>query len=140
MAGVDAAMQHMVSEKVGATLLVLVQDDQAPSNAEWDAFLGLLRANLPNVKILVVTKGGGPDEKQRKRLELTLGRSRFRVAVVSDSVKVRFVAAMIALFHKEHRSFTSAQTQEAYAHLEMTRSESTLADAAIRNMQAKLLR
>ena len=129
---------HMVSRKVGLELLVLVQDAEPPSDSEWNAFLELLPSTMPRVKILVVTKGGGPNVEQRKRLEATLGGARFPVAVVSDSVKVRFVAATIALFHKEHRSFTVAELTGAFRHLHLTHAECDLATSAISELTQRL--
>jgi hypothetical protein len=85
-----------------------------------------------------VTKGGGPDVKQRKRLETTLAGAKFQTAVVSDSVKVRFVAATIALFHKEHRSFTEDEMDRAYQHLGLTAHECSLANTAVAEMLQRL--
>lgn len=129
---------HMFSRKVGAMLLVLVQDAEPPSDTEWNDFLDLLKSTMPKVKLLVVTRGGGPDVEQRKRLEVTLAGARFQTAVVSDSVKVRFVAATIALFHKEHRSFTEDEMDKAYEHLGLTDHECSQANSAVAEMVQRL--
>jgi hypothetical protein len=118
-------------------MVFVVQNDQTPSDAEWNEFLDILRsrrADLARVKVLVRTAGGAPDAGQRKDLEATLNGVRFRVAVVSDSVKVRFIASVIALFHRDHRSFGVTQTTEAYDHLQLTPQERVLAASTVREL------
>ena len=127
--------RNQVVRKVGDIVFV-VQNDQTPSDAEWNEFLDILRsrADLARVKVFVRTAGGAPDAGQRKDLETTLNGVRFRVAVVSDSVKVRFIASVIALFHRDHRSFGVTQTKEAYNHLQLTPQERVLAASTVREL------
>jgi hypothetical protein len=123
-------------------LLLARQNAETPTEAEWDQFLDLLRAARPQfeqVKILVATEGGGPSALQRKRLEKTLAGKRVRVAVVSDSVKVRFITSMIALFHKDLRSFLKSEFRGACAHLGMTQDEMTVAERALTEMDERVV-
>jgi hypothetical protein len=112
----------------------MVENDQTPTDREWDVFLEVLanhRAELPQLRLIVMTTGGGPNTEQRKRLELTLQGTPMRVAVVSDSMKVRFIASTIMLFHRDHRFFNTSQMDEAYTHLGLTFSEQREVEAAI---------
>jgi hypothetical protein len=122
-------------------LLLVRQTAENPTEAEWDRFLELLRAARPQfeqLKILVATEGGGPSTLQRERLEKALAGKPVRVAVVSDSVKVRFITSMIALFHKELRSFLKSEFRRACAHLGMTRDEVTVAERTFAEMGERL--
>jgi hypothetical protein len=122
-------------------MLLVLQNELAPSNVEWRKFLNALleaRSEFEHLKILIVTDGGGPNAVQRKQLEETLGGRSVRVAVVSDSIKVRFVASMIALFHKEHRSFLKSEFLRACRHLGMTTGEVEMSRQAIEAMTAQM--
>ena len=126
----------METRRVGWLLLVR-QSAAQPSDAEWDRFLTLLREARPTferIKILVLTKGGGPSAPQRERLAKTLEGKPVRVALVTDSVKVRFVAAMIALFHKDLRSFLEHEFRRACAHVGMTAEEAIVAERTLDEM------
>jgi len=133
--------RNQVVRKVG-TVVFLVENESAPTDSEWNEFLDIFRshrAELPKLKVLVRTGGGSPNAGQRKQLEAALGGVRFRVAVVSDSIAVRFVASTIALFHRDHRSFSVAETNSAYDHLQLDSRERILADTAIRELLALLI-
>jgi hypothetical protein len=119
--------------------MVMVQNKETPNDEEWDEFLTLLvkhRAELPKLKLLVTTDGGGPSAIQRKRLENALQGTPMRVAVISDNMKVRFVASMIALFHADHRSFLTTELEDAYNHLRMNVIERRHVHAVVRELTA----
>jgi hypothetical protein len=122
-------------------LILIVQNTETPSRQEWEGFLRLLsemKAQLSKCKILIMTEGGGPDADQRKRLQMTLERTPVRVAVVSDNLKVRFVASTIALFHRQHRAFGKLELPQAYEHLGMTLEDRRIAQDAIPKMIGEL--
>jgi hexokinase len=121
---------------------VFVENKQAPTEREWDEFLTILaenRSELPKLRLLVMTTGGAPDTTQRKKLAATLGGTTLRVATVSDSMKTRFVAATISLFHRDHRLFSTTELDQAYEHLGLSVSERRLVEAAIKEMKPKVL-
>jgi hypothetical protein len=124
---------------VGASMIVLRENKNTPRDDDWDAFLHVLasnRENFPRHKILVFTDGGGPNREQRKRLEAALGGKLVRVAVVSESVKVRFIVSSIALLNRDICTFSPREISEAYRHLDMNSIEQRQADAAVREMNA----
>ncbi|HSY23587.1 MAG TPA: hypothetical protein VK841_15780 [Polyangiaceae bacterium] len=132
--------RNQIVRKVG-TLIFAVQTEQPPSDYEWNEFLDILRrhkSEMAKLKILVVTAGGSPSPAQRKHLAEALGSARFGVAVVSDNISARFVASTIALFHRDHRSFSATEITEAYDHLQLTPHERALADTHIRELRALL--
>ncbi len=130
----------MLVRRVG-TLLLLRQNTETASEAEWAQLLELLIAlhdDLPNLKIMVRTDGGGPSPQQRRSLQAALAGSPARVAVVSDHLKVRFVVSTLALFQKDLRSFLVKELPDAYAHLSMSESERRHAQKALTEMEASL--
>jgi hypothetical protein len=132
----------MAIQRVDSTL-VMVETEEAHSDEEWDEFLKLLadhRDELPKLRLLVMTSGGAPNAAQRKRLQATLRGTPIRVAVVSDSLKMRFIASTIALFHSDHRSFTNAELEDAYEHLSLGVGERRRVESVVREMQRTLLR
>ena len=124
-------------------MLLLRQNTEQATPAEWEHLLQLLvslRRELPRLKIMVRTDGGGPTPAQRKSLEAALAGTPTRVAVVSDHLKVRFVASTLALFSKELRSFMVKELPEAYEHLSMTKDERQLCQKVLVELEAELAR
>jgi hypothetical protein len=119
------------------SVMIMVQNRETPSDEEWNEFLTVLvehRRELPKLKLLVVTAGGGPSSSQRQLLENALDGTPMRVAVVSDNMKVRFVASMIALFHENHRSFVMSELEDAYEHLKLNSVERRQAEKLIKEL------
>jgi hypothetical protein len=139
-AGAGMAKRNLVNCRVGS-LLLLRQSNTSPTDAEWNSTLTLLaeiRAEGLTAKVLVVTDGAGPDAKQRARLETLLAGKPVRTAVVSDSLKLRFISAGVALFNPGHRAFARAELQEAYAYLGLTPNERRDAEKALVDMHPKV--
>ena len=133
--------RNMVTRRI-ESILILRQNKEDPSDAEWDECLRLLvadRDKYPMVKVLVVTDGGGPSPAQRKRLDVALRGLSVRVAVVSESIKVRFVVSSVALLSLKIRSFRAHELELAYLHLKLTKQEQPLAQAAVSQMNKELL-
>jgi hypothetical protein len=111
---------------------------EAPSSEEWDDFLTQFRRlDLTSARILVLTEGGAPTVAQRAALMKILGPARLPVAVVSDHVGVRFVLTSFALVMKRIRGFTLRELDAAFAHLELTPDELTLARAFVAECRAE---
>ena len=126
---------------VGDSMIVLRENKDTPRDEDWDAFLACLvenRARFSQLKILVMTEGGGPNVEQRKRLEVALDRRPVRVAVVTDSIKVRFIVSSIALLNRQISTFSLKEIERAYTHLGMTQAEQSLARAVIRELDQQV--
>lgn len=131
---------NMVVRRVG-TMLLLRQNHETATDDEWKHLLDVLislRADLPKLKIMVRTDGGGPSPQQRRSLEDALAGTPARVAVVSDHLKVRFVTSTIALFQKDLRSFMTKEIGQAYEHLSMSDTERRHCEKALKEMEADL--
>jgi len=101
-------------------MLAIRQNRQEATPADWEELRKVLasyREELERTRFLVYTDGGTLTAVQRKDLAQLLGDAHAKVAVVSDSVKVRFAGATISLFQKNYRQFTTNELHEAYQHL-----------------------
>jgi hypothetical protein len=85
-----------------------------------------------------VTVGGGPTAAQRASLKLAMKGRSVRSAVVSDSVKVRFIIASVALINREHHGFSTRELGKAYDFLQLTSAERQSTEAALQQL-GKLL-
>jgi hypothetical protein len=115
-------------------LLVLRENAYTPTDTDWDDFLRVLvenRANFAKLRILVRTEGGGPNVAQRKRLQTALDGRPIRVAVVTNSLPVRFLVSSIALLNREIRSFANDEIASAYEHLGLSPAEQRLAERVL---------
>lgn len=132
------AKPNLVLRFVGRTL-VMVQNSKPPTDAEWGEFLKCVVKDPSGLRLFVMTDGGAPSADQRKRLQVALGGALPLVAAVSDNMKVRFVAATIALFHSTHGSFTKSEMQKAFAHLKLETHERREVEQAIKELSASLV-
>jgi len=133
--------RNLVTRRI-ESILILRQNKEDPSDPEWDECLRLLvadRDKYPMVKVLVITDGGGPTPAQRKRLDVALRGLSVRVAVVSESTKVRFVVSTVALLSLKIRSFRAHELHHAYLHLQLTKREQPLAQAAVMEMNKEVI-
>lgn len=122
-------------------LLILRQNANSPSEEEWDACLDLVRQRahrLDRMKVLVLTSGGAPSTGQRKRLQALIQGYKVPIAVVSDSMAVRFVASSVAMLTPRIRSFEPSQLDRAYDHLELSVDERSTATMLLDTMAADL--
>jgi hypothetical protein len=133
---------NVAVRRVGSVVL-LVQNENAPTDQEWDEFLQILTAGpgdaAKKMKILVQTPGGSPTPAQRKRLAAAFGgESPFKVAVISDSTKVRFVHVTITLFYDYLALFSTKEIEKAFDHLQLTGAERSAASVALGELQGQL--
>jgi LmbE family N-acetylglucosaminyl deacetylase len=134
-------MKHDLVTRIVGRVLVLLESADAPSDPEWDRCLGLLaefRDDFSRVKVLVITAGGGPTPPQRRRLSAVTQEHSVHVAVVSDSMRVRFIVASAALFLREIATFRRAEIAMAYRHLGLDPAEQRAVEIAVQEMTDQL--
>jgi hypothetical protein len=123
-------------------MLMLSETSETPTDHEWDAFLKVLvanRAHFATLRILVMTEGGGPTAGQRKRLEMALGGQSVKVAVVTDSIKVRFIVSSVALLNHSISTFSRSEFAKAVAFLGLAPQEHRVAIRLIDEMAKELI-
>ncbi len=116
-----------------ADLVILREGAEDPTDDEWDEFLRILASGegVHGMRVLGVTDGGGPSGEQRIRLRNALGDSNVKAAIVSDSVKVRFVVSSIAFITSKIKSFAKRDLDAAYEYLELDESQRRIAEKVI---------
>jgi hypothetical protein len=134
---VESSERNLLLKQVGR-VLVMVQNSNTPTDSEWDDFLTFVSEDPVGLRLFVMTDGGAPSGPQRKRLQAALKGAMPLVAAVSGSIKVRFVAATIALFHRTHGSYSLAEVNKAYDHLGLSPQERREVESAARALKERL--
>ncbi|MEI9938314.1 MAG: hypothetical protein WDO69_13925 [Pseudomonadota bacterium] len=120
-------------------MMVVQQGTEPATDTEWRAFMAdLSQKDLSQLRVLILTTGGGPTADQRVQLKHFMAGRSVRTAVVSDSIKMRFIIATIALINREHHGFTNRELGKAYEFLELTPTERTAAARAIKELARQL--
>lgn len=103
-------------------LMVLVHNDEAPTDAEWDTYAATLHALYAKQgieRILVFGDGPGPNARQRQKLHYK-GATPVQTAVVTHSVIARGIVTALRWFF-EIRAFAPAEMDEAFEYLRIPR-------------------
>jgi len=116
-------MANMAVEMIGEMLLG-VHNASTPSNDEWAVYLDLSRtmyarrdAGATGVCQMIITAGGAPNLDQRRSANL-VGKGRpLPVAVLSESLIVRFAIRALVVANPNIRAFAPAQLARALAWL-----------------------
>lgn len=122
----------MAFGRVGGCIVTLIKK-QRPSDAEWDAYVALVRT-LPReipYRVLVWSQGGAPTPEQRKRLDDAIGglSRTSRVAVITDSILVRGIVSALRIVQPMYQAFSPSNMTGAFHYLEL--SERAREDAAL---------
>jgi hypothetical protein len=117
------AFQWLEREK----LAVVYQGSQPAPQAEWQAHLDFLR-RIADVEHRVLLYGGRqPSSSQLDEIkQATRGKAKPKVALLSPSTALRFVASMFTLLNRNYRFFAPSEFQAALAHLGCTPEETPL--------------
>lgn len=124
-----------------ANCLVLYQTSESPSDAEWDAYLELLRFvqdSNADFRVFVQTEGGRPTPPQQARLAQLCSGTGWGTAVVSTALAVRFVVSSLSLTKQNLRYFTPDELAQAYAHLELDESAQQSIERTLERFRAEL--
>jgi hypothetical protein len=91
-------------------VVVVVENNIAPTDAEWDAYCRHIAATLKveNASGIAITDGGGPNTVQRGKVNDLLAGRQARSAVVSDSRMIRGVVTALSWFNRLTRAFSPA--------------------------------
>jgi hypothetical protein len=121
-------------------LMILVQLESSPRDAEWDAYLAAiaepLRRNL--LRSVVITDGAAPTPAQQGRMQALMKGQLVRVAVVSPSAGVRFVVSVLALLNRGIKSYSPRDYDGAFAHVRLAAAECPVVTAAIDRVRRRL--
>jgi hypothetical protein len=122
-------------------LMVLVQLEKSPTDAEWDAYLQAiaepLRRNL--LRCVVITEGASPTREQQGRMNALMKGQLVLVAVVSPSTGVRFVVSVLALVNRAIKSYSPRDYEAAFSHLGLAVAERVSVAESIDRVRLRLI-
>lgn len=120
---------------------VLAHGEEAPTDSEWNEYLsslGRYSNEITSVRVLVVSKGGGPTMAQRKRLRDVVGTARLPRAVSTSSAIARTIVTLIGLTSPEIAAFSPDNHDGAYRHLGFEPADSTWLGERVAQLQREL--
>jgi len=105
-------------------VVLVVHTAAEPSDAEWGAYIAVLReVRPPDLNIFVVTDGGAPNAKQRAALKAYQEGAQPPTAVVSTSRAVRGVVTAISWFNAHIVAFQPIEIDRAFDHVGVAAKE-----------------
>jgi hypothetical protein len=105
-------------ERVGR-IMVIVHSEHEPTLAEWEDYLGHLRAEPRCASVFVYSIGGGPNAKQRQSLADETAVRALPVAVVTPSRMTRAIGVAVSWFNPHIQVFSPGYLPDAFAHLRL---------------------
>jgi hypothetical protein len=125
------------------SVIVLVQGNTAPSDAEWEAYLSdaavwVAEGGLRG--LLVHTAGGAPTPAQRHLMDTRLsGRvGNMKVAVLTSSTFARGVLRAISAFYSQYRGFEPGALRDALGYLGVSSHEFDAVERCLQGCQLQL--
>lgn len=121
----ESKLSNMAFEPVGRTL-VIVHNNDFPTDAEWAAYLEALTAHIAQFKerrSLVLTEGGAPSAKQRARMAEAVRDHVAPTAVVTSSAPVVATVGALHLRNAAIKAFDPDDLDGALAHLTLREEE-----------------
>lgn len=117
-------MATTLAWKVAGRLWVAVHSAENPSGLDWARFVNDSRANPPgpNGRVLVISFGGGPDNRQRRELAETVKRA-VPTAILTSSLFLRGLGHAFAFFNPQMKIVGLHEAEKAYDFLELTPEE-----------------
>ena len=120
-------------------LAVIYQGSQRASQDEWRAYLTFLRGIADVEHRAVVYSGCHVSRSEQDELkQATSGRAKPRVALLSPSTAVRFVATMFTLLNRNLRFFAPSDFEAALAHLACSPEEQALVTRTYQALRARV--
>jgi hypothetical protein len=121
-----------------AQIVVSYQSATPPHPSEVHEYGALLSslAEKPDVRCLWFTDGAHPTRSDQESLSQRVPKHQWRVALVSGSPQIRFIASAFSLVNRNLRYFTPEQLPQALRHLLCTREEQD----AVQSVLAELRR
>src|SRR5262245_41085403 len=122
-------------------VLVAVHTADPPSDEDWREYVEYSRSTLPVScnRTLAVTRGGGPDAKQRKMAqEVLANRPKMRVSIVTDSTLVRGIVTALSWFNPDAKAFSQKDLRDALKYLDIEGAAAAKISLEVARMQREL--
>ncbi|HEX6275088.1 MAG TPA: hypothetical protein VFZ53_18745 [Polyangiaceae bacterium] len=126
-------------------VLLNLHTSHAPARAEWDQSMGQAKQyarqqDLRNLRILVVTDGGGPDAVMRAEVAefYKANRVLVKTAVITASLISRSIVAAIGLVNPHVKAFSPGHVRTALTHLDLPPTHASRIVRELDDMQRDL--
>lgn len=121
-------------------LLVVVHSAANPSPLEWDRLLNEteVRGRGKDLRILIISYGGGPDVDQRKQLAKLMAAFPAPRAVMTASTLVRGIMSALAFFNPRMKAFPLHDLDAATQYLGLHTDERSTAERLRGTLESKL--
>ncbi len=120
-------MSRTMAWRTEGRVNVVVHGTRSPTDLEWATYLNETRdiSLRPDFCLLVLSRGGSPDGKQRTLLTSSIpkGTRKPPVALLTDSAIVRGVVGAMGLFNPLMKAFATNDLDGAARYLGLTRAE-----------------
>jgi hypothetical protein len=129
-------MLFEVVDKLGIT----VHGVANPSDQEWDALLAEIQklADWRGMRVIVFSRGGGPDVRQRRRLVASMKGIHPPTVLLTDSVVARGIATAMTWFRRDLKVFPTTKRAEAFRELGLADGVAAKANATIERFLREL--
>lgn len=122
-------------------LNLVVHTEKPPGDEEWDAYITAIKSyerELPRVRTMVITEGGGPNSAQRRTLNDFLRGRTTLVVLVSSSPIARGITTALSWFNPKVRSFAPDTIDAAFEYLGVAEQDKLPIWTQIRKLRAEL--
>jgi hypothetical protein len=110
---------------------VAVLSSEAPTDAEWERWIELLRERAGRDRRVLVETRGGPTPRQRRELADALKEEDVRFAVLTSSIAVRGIITALSWLGVPHGAFAPQEHRQAAEFLELTDAELARVEAEL---------
>jgi hypothetical protein len=121
--------------------MVSYQSPSNPSDTEWTSYVQaverLYGAPHPH-RYLVLSEGGHPSRAQQAQLTTATKGRTSAVSIVSSSLLLRFVGAMMGLFNPRVQCFGPEQMERAFSHIDVGPADEPKVLACLAALRAEL--
>ncbi len=126
--------------EIGDKLGITVHGRASPSDEEWDSLLSAIakKADLQAVRVVVLSKGGGPDAQQRRRMIVVMKGFHPPTVLFTDSVMVRGIATAMSWFRKDLIIHPTTKRAEGFRQLGLSDAVAQKANATIERFLREL--
>jgi hypothetical protein len=120
---------------------VAVHTASEPTDEEWDGYLAGMKRfpRVREVRVLILSHGGGPSGVQRQKLQRQAGTHSPPVAILTASgVRMRGISTVLKWFNEHVAVFEESQLNAACDHLGLSKMESAGARACMAELDQEL--
>jgi hypothetical protein len=135
-------MSRTMAWRTEGRINVAIHGTRSPTDLEWATYLNETRPHVgrPDLCLVVLSRGGSPDGKQRTLLASSIpkGTRKPPVALLTDNAIARGVIAAMRLFNPQMKAFATLDLDGAARYLGLTRAERERVEKVLVELESEL--